>query len=94
MLFELKNATQTFQRFMNEVLNGLNFYFAYIDDENEVQHQDHLQIIFQRLSDYGLTLNSHKSVFGEKEVRFLEYMITAQGTTPGRERVAVINNFK
>ena len=32
MPFGLHNATQTFQRLINEVLRGLPFAFAYIDD--------------------------------------------------------------
>lgn len=32
MSFGLRNAAQTFQRFMDEVLRGLNFCFTYIDD--------------------------------------------------------------
>jgi hypothetical protein len=32
MSFWLCNAAQTFQRFMDEVLRGLEFCFAYLDD--------------------------------------------------------------
>ena len=32
MPFGLRNAAQTFQRFMDEVLRGLTFAYAYIDD--------------------------------------------------------------
>jgi hypothetical protein len=32
MSFGLRNATQTFQRFMDNILRGLEFCFAYIDD--------------------------------------------------------------
>ena len=30
--FGLRNAAQTFQRFMDEILRGFDFCFAYIDD--------------------------------------------------------------
>ncbi|VDL58959.1 unnamed protein product, partial [Hymenolepis diminuta] len=45
----LRNAAQTFQRFIDEVLPGLCFIFAYIDDilvasENEEEHKKHLEI--------------------------------------------------
>jgi hypothetical protein len=32
MSFGLRNAAQTFQRFMDDVLQGLDFCFAYLDD--------------------------------------------------------------
>ena len=46
MPFGLKNAAQTFQRFINEVLSGLDFAYAYIDDvlvasNNEDDHIKH-----------------------------------------------------
>ena len=32
MPFELQNAAQTFQRFIDQVLRGLSFCYAYFDD--------------------------------------------------------------
>lgn len=32
MPFGLRNSAQTFQRFMNEVVNDLDFVYVYIDD--------------------------------------------------------------
>ncbi|GFT83372.1 gag-pol polyprotein [Nephila pilipes] len=32
MTFGLRNAAQTFQRFINTVLSGLDFLFSYMDD--------------------------------------------------------------
>jgi hypothetical protein len=32
MSFGLSNAAQTFQRFMDDILRGLDFFFAYLDD--------------------------------------------------------------
>lgn len=49
MPFGLKNAAQTFQHFINEVLRGLDYCYAYIDDiliafKFEQQHETHLDI--------------------------------------------------
>lgn len=54
MSFGLRNAAQTFQRFMDEVLKSLQFVYVYIDDildvsETEEEHQEHLKVSFQRL---------------------------------------------
>jgi len=53
MTFGLRNAAQTFQRFMDRVTAGLDFCFTYIDDiliasQDETQHKD-LKILFDRL---------------------------------------------
>lgn len=95
MTFGLCNAAQTFQRFINEVLRGLDFCFAYIDDilvasENDEEHEDHLRQIFARLREYGVTINCDKCEFGKPALKFLGYFITQDGLTPDPERVAAI----
>lgn len=51
MPFGLRNAGQTFQRFIDEVLHGLSFAYAYIDDvliasKDTVEHKNHLHQVF------------------------------------------------
>jgi hypothetical protein len=53
MSFGLRNAEQTFQRFIYEVLRGLDFWYAYIDDmlvasNSDEEHELHLRTLFQR----------------------------------------------
>ncbi|KAL1448593.1 hypothetical protein WDU94_009822 [Cyamophila willieti] len=99
MSFGLRNAAQTFQRFIDEVLRGLDFCFPYIDDvlvasESEDQHIEHLKQIFQRFKDYSLVLNPIKCVFGQPEVKFLGYLISSKGTCPLPDRVEGILQFQ
>ena len=59
MSFGLRNAAQTFQRFMDEILMDLPFCFAYIDDilvfsESVEDHDRHLRILFTQLKKYGI----------------------------------------
>ncbi|XP_076044683.1 uncharacterized protein LOC143027299 [Oratosquilla oratoria] len=68
MPFGLKNAAQTSQRFIDEVLRGLPFCFAYIDDLlivslDEDTHRRHLEEVITRLRDYGIQINAAKSKF-------------------------------
>ena len=53
----------SFQRFMHEVLQRLPNVFCFIDDllifsRNEKEHIQHLQLFFERLSQYGLNPES------------------------------------
>lgn len=80
MPFGLRNAAQTFQRLMDHVLRGLSFTFCYLDDilvasSDEFEHELHLETLFRRLQDYGLTINASKSIFGVKEITFLGYSV-------------------
>ncbi|UYV73849.1 hypothetical protein LAZ67_11001128 [Cordylochernes scorpioides] len=94
----LCNAAQTFQRLINEVLQGLDFAYAYIDDvliasDSENQHVSHLQQLFGRLRDYGLTINETKCTFGQPSVKFLGFIITNAGISPDPQRVQAIKDI-
>ncbi|CAG4964443.1 unnamed protein product [Colias eurytheme] len=98
MTFGLRNAGQTFQRFIDEVTRGLDFVFPYIDDVlvfslNEEQHKEHLRILFRRFQEYGVVINPSKCVFGVGEVVFLGYLINAEGTRPPQDRIQNLLNF-
>ncbi|UYV82203.1 hypothetical protein LAZ67_21001326 [Cordylochernes scorpioides] len=98
MSFGLCNAAQTFQRLINEVLQGLDFAYAYIDDvliasDSENQHVSHLQQLFGRLRDYGLTINETKCTFGQPSVKFLGFIITNAGISPDPQRVQAIKDI-
>ncbi|UYV79852.1 hypothetical protein LAZ67_18000918 [Cordylochernes scorpioides] len=92
MSFGLRNAPSTFQRCIHQTLQNLDFTFPYLDDiliasESEEEHQNHLKIVFERFSKYGLRINMEKSVFGVKEIEFLGYLITPEGFSPLPERM-------
>jgi hypothetical protein len=76
MFFGLRNAAQTFQPFIDEVLRGLDFFYAYIDDvlvasTSEDEHEHHLRTLFPCFSEYGVLLNPAKCNFDTTEVTFL-----------------------
>jgi hypothetical protein len=87
MSFGLRNAAQTFQRFMDDTLRSLDFCFAYLDDilifsRSLEEHEKHLRILFTRLRSNGILINPTKYVFRASAVTFLGYRISAEGSRP------------
>lgn len=98
MPFGLRNAAQTFQRFIDTVLRGLDFCYAYLDDilvasKNESEHRKHVRQLFSRLNQFGIVINPTKCVFAANEVKFLGYMVNSQGIRPLPDKVQAIVNF-
>lgn len=98
MTFGLRNAGQTFQRFIDEVTKDLPFLFAYVDDilvasKTPEQHKVHLQTLFKRLSDYGITIRLSKCELGVPKLNFLSHEISDCGIQPSNDRIKAIQDF-
>ena len=98
MPFGLRNAAQTFQRFMDQVLRGMPSAYAYIDDvliasSTPEQHLEDLHTVFERLSTHGIVINPNKCIFGVPELDFLGHHIDCNGITPLPEKVQAIRDF-
>ena len=98
MPFGLRNAAQTFQRFMDKVLRGLPFCYGYVDDlliasSSPEQHLQHLRQVFERLAEHGLLINTSKSLFGVPELEFLGHHVSAAGICPLEDKVQVVRDF-
>lgn len=97
MPFGLCNAPSTFQRLMDLVLNGFlwNFCTVYLDDivifsPSFDEHLVHIQKVFERLRQAGLTLKGSKCEFGRKEVPYLGHIISADGVKPDPKKIDAI----
>ena len=98
MPFGLRNAAQTFQRFMDMVLHGLEFAYVYIDDvlvasTDEVEHKNHLKLIFDRFKEYGVFINPDKCEFGQSSLHFLGHVVDENGIRPLGFKVSAVVNF-
>ena len=98
MPFGLRNAAQTFQRFIDQVLRDLHFCYAYIDDiliasSNSEEHHQHLQAVFERLKEFGVIINPSKCEFGVNQLTFLGHHVTAQGIQPLPDKVKAIQHY-
>lgn len=97
MCFGLRNAGQTFQRHIDNVLRGLPV-FPFVDDillasSTQEQHKIDLEKVFKRLNDNGLQINITKCIFGQPSLEFLGYKITTEGIKPTDEKVKAITEY-
>ena len=95
MPFGLKNAGKTFQRFINEVTNGLPDVFAYADDilvasNNLADHINALTELFTSLEKFGLRINFKKCQWIQHQIDFLGYTITWEGIKPQTARIKTL----
>ena len=98
MPYGLRNAAQTFQRFMDEVCRDLDFVFVFIDDflffsTTPGQHRHHLRQPFQRLEHYGLVINPKKCELGRSQLSFLGHHVSAQRISPLSSRIQAVAEF-
>ena len=81
MPFGLHNAPATFQRTMNEVLEGCDgFAVCYSDDlvvysKSWEEHLQHLREVLGRLKAANLTVKMKKCQFGQREVQKLQVVV-------------------
>uniref|UniRef100_A0ABD2WRS1 Reverse transcriptase domain-containing protein n=1 Tax=Trichogramma kaykai TaxID=54128 RepID=A0ABD2WRS1_9HYME len=98
MPFGLRNASQTFQKYVNQALGDLSYVFVYIDDvlfasDSLEQHQQHLDTVLKRLVKFSLQLNLSKCVFTKSKVVFLAHIINERGYAPLPDKVQAVQDF-
>ena len=92
MPFGLRNARQSF---MDEVLEGMDCTFVYLDyilvvSNTKEVHKIHLVEVFKRLEQHGLGLHLEKCVLFASSVEFLGQHMSTQGLHPLGTYVAAI----
>lgn len=75
-----------------------SFLSCYIDDliiasDTETLGKKHINEIFKRFQEYGVTINLNKSEFGRPEINFLGYRVTANGIQPLEEKVKAVSEY-
>ena len=98
MPFGLRNSAQTFQRFIDQVLRGLDFCFPFVDNilvfsESEAEHLQHLKCVFHKLQENSVIVNTYKCKLGRKELDFLGYTINCKGIFPNKTKIDTITQF-
>ena len=98
MPFGMRNAPATFQRYMNTVIRGLKRTKVYTDDliiysDTWEEHLSAINALFERLSEYNLTVNLNKSVFCQGTVKFLGHTIGQGHVAPLASKIETICNY-
>ena len=84
----LCNSPDIFQERMSDLMTGLEFARAYLDDLLVIskgsfeEHLEHIEAVLSRLLEAGLKVNVSKSSFCRTELEYLGYWITRQGIQP------------
>jgi len=99
MPFGLRNAGQTFQRLMDEILQDVPHVFVYMDDilvasANHEEHVRDLRAVLTRLQKHGMVLNGEKCVLGVSQLEYLGHVVSSAGLSPLPDRVAAIQNVQ
>ena len=94
----LRNSAQTFQRFIDNILQDLPFAYAYLDDlliasKSEAEHAEHLRIVLERLHQHGVTINASKSVFGQSTITFIGHELSSTGVRPLANKIEAIQSY-
>ena len=99
MPFGLVNATSTFQRLMDRVLEGLtDFCSAYVDDilihsKDGASHLEHLDIVLGRLHGAGLMAKRSKCEWGKAKLVYLGHQIGNGRLAVPSDRVAHVAEY-
>jgi len=92
MPFGLRNASSSFQRFVDGIFRDLPFVVVYIDDilifSNSIEeHKEHLEKVLSRLDSVNLKIKGSKSSLFQDKVNFLGYQFSKEGIKPIPEKV-------
>ena len=98
--FGITNALTVFMCLMNNVLHKYldNFVVFFIDDiliysKTKEEHEEHLKIILQVLSEHQLYAKFSKCDFFKDEIQYLGHVITKDGISIDLEKIKAINEW-
>lgn len=83
LIFGVNCAPEMFQKFMEEVLAGIDGIMVIIDDiivhaRTIEEHYRRLEMVEARLAKFNLTVNEEKSLYEVTELDFLAFRITSK----------------
>ncbi len=96
--FGIKSAPELYQRKMDEMLEGILFANAVMDDilvagRDEAHHNKVLKEVLQRATNYNLKLNFEKVKVRKNEVPYVGHIISAEGLKPDPEKIKAVRDM-
>jgi transposase InsO family protein len=96
--FGVKSAPGIFQSIMDNMLAGLPFATAYLDDiiivsRSQEDHRRHLHAVFQRINEYGFCVRLGKCSFFQPSIKYLGFIIDKDGRRPDPQKVTAVANM-
>ena len=94
------NSPGIFQERMSDLMAGLEYVRAYIDDilvttkEDWDDYLSKLDTVLPKNCEAGLQVNAEKAFFGKTETEYLGFWITREGARPVRKKVEALKNLK
>jgi len=100
MPFRLINTPATFQSYIDDCLRPYidDFAVCYLDgiliySTNEMEHDEHVRKVLERLREFGLYCKDKKYQFGVTEVGILGFLINSHGIGMELVRIATIEDW-
>lgn len=97
LAFGISSAPSIFQRIMDNMLKGLEGVSCYLDDilvtgKTKQEHFRNLEAVLSRLQERGVRIRRDKCSFFQRELRYLGYVINAEGVCASPEKVSALLN--
>lgn len=97
MLLGLRNAIQSIQCFIHKVVRDFNLCDVYVDEilassTLKSEHRTHLSILFKKLKNYWIAINTSKCVLW-KEVLFFGHYILKHSIRHIPQKISLIKHF-
>ena len=95
--FGIASAPAIFQQQMEKILQGIPRTAYYLDDIlitgcDDEEHLNILEIVFDHLHQWGLCLKESKCSFMKNSVKYLGYIIDAEGLHTAPDKIDAITN--
>jgi transposase InsO family protein len=98
LVFGMKTAPSIFQRFITEVINGIEGSVAYVDDiliggRTKAELSERESAVRDRLALHNLRVNESKCQLARSRVRFLGFILESGTIKPDEEKVRAIQEM-